>query len=282
MPNGDGGGGGGFDFGGIFDSLLGSLVAIIQAILDFLASLVTALVQVLNFLYQGELGIFDFTRKGTDGIWHIFKNLVEDVFKLHVLKALHDLFDLYKKLQTWIAKLKKFLDRLRRIQQLQQLQALRRMLNLIQRVRRILVVFKLLHIGIAKKLDNFLARLEGRLSTSVFRQFRKTNEIIRWLNLIADPRGLLHPGGILSGVGGIINAIGGALDALRPGEFNCVPGQQTGPGVPVLPWVSVRQQLASESKNNSGDTAAVGRQFASMRELFAADIGDAAKLRAGG
>src|SRR5260370_35552889 len=54
MPNGDTGGAG-FDFGGIFDSLLGGLAGIIQAIINFLVSLVSALVQVLNFLYPGEL-----------------------------------------------------------------------------------------------------------------------------------------------------------------------------------------------------------------------------------
>lgn len=281
MSNGNGGGGG-FDFGGLFSGLLGALIAIINAIIDFLNALVQVLVKILNFLYQGILGTFGFTRAGTETTWTIFRRMVDDLFKLHVLKALHDLWDLLKKLRAFILKLKGWLERLRRIQQNTLVRALRRYLNLIQRVRRILLVFKLLHIGIAKKLDNFLARLEARLTTSVFRQIRKTNEIIKWINLIADPRGLLHPGGQLAGIGGILAAVRGAIDALRPGEFNCVPGQETGPGVAVLPWVNVRQQLIDESKNNTGDTAAVGAQFASMRELFALDIGDAAKLRTGG
>jgi len=278
MSNGDGG----FDFGGIFDPILGILGALIQAIIDFLNALVTVLVEVLNFLYAGELGIFGFSFKGLGEIYRGLKNMLDQIFKVWVVSALNKLWSLYQKLTAWVRKLKAFLDRLRRIQQLQLMQALRRYLNLIQRIRRILVVFKLLHIGIAKKLDNFLARLEGRLTTSVFNLIRKQNEIIRWINLVADPRGLLHPGGQLASIGGIIHAVTGAIAALRPGEFNCVPGQQTGPGVPVLPWVSVRQQLITESRNKSGDTAAVGVQFNSMRELFAVDIGDAAKLRTGG
>lgn len=278
MSNGDGG----FDFGGIFDPIIGILGALIQAIIDFLNALVTVLVEVLNFLYAGELGIFGFSFKGLGEIYRGLKNMLDQIFKVWVVSALNKLWSLYQKLTAWVRKLKAFLDRLRRIQQLQLMQALRRYLNLIQRIRRILVVFKLLHIGIAKKLDNFLARLEGRLTTSVFNLIRKQNEIIRWINLVADPRGLLHPGGQLASIGGIIHAVTGAIAALRPGEFNCVPGQQTGPGVPVLPWVSVRQQLITESRNKSGDTAAVGVQFNSMRELFAVDIGDAAKLRTGG
>ena len=278
MSNGDGG----FDFGGIFDPILGILGALIQAIIDFLNALVTVLVEVLNFLYAGELGIFGFSFKGLGEIYRGLKNMLDQIFKVWVVSALNKLWSLYQKLTAWVRKLKAFLDRLRRIQQLQLMQALRRYLNLIQRIRRILVVFKLLHIGIAKKLDNFLARLEGRLTTSVFNLIRKQNEIIRWINLVADPRGLLHPGGQLASLGGIIHAVTGAIAALRPGEFNCVPGQQTGPGLPVLPWVSVRQQLIAESRNKSGDTAAVGAQFSAMRELFAVDIGDAAKLRTGG
>lgn len=280
MSNGDGGSG--FDFGGIFNPLLGFLASIIDAIIQFLNALLSALVQALNFLFQGELGIFGFSAKGLESIYHGLKNIMDQVFKVWVLKSLSHLLSLYQKLTAWVRKLKCWLDRLRRIQQLQLMQALRKYLNLIHRIRRILLVFKLLHIGIAKKLDNFLAGLESRLIGRVFSIIRKQNEIIKWINLVADPRGLIHPGGQLAGIGGIIRAVRGALDALRPGQFNCVPGQQTGPGVAVMPWVSRRSQLESESRAKSGDTAAVSAQFNQARDMFTLDIGDAAKLRSGG
>jgi hypothetical protein len=275
MPN---GGGGGFDFGGFIDPLLGVLAGIIDAIIAFLNALVNVLVQVLNFLFAGEQGIFGFSFASLSEVYHGLKNLMDQIFRVWVAGALNHLWSLYQKLTAWVRKLKALLDRLRKIQQLQLMQALRRYLDLIQRLRRVLVVFKLLHIGIAKKLDNFLARLEGRLTTSVFAIIRKQNEIIHWINLVADPRGLLHPGGQLAGLGGIIHAVNGAIAALRPGEFNCVPGQQTGPGVRVRPWVSVRQQLERESRDHSGDTAQVTAQFNQARDMFT-DIGDAAKLR---
>jgi len=271
MPNGDSGGG--FDFGGIFDSLLGALAAVVQAIIDFLNSLVVALVEVLNFLFQGELGIFNFSFKSLGEIFHGWKNIMDQIFKVWVAGALKHLKDLYDKLAQWAKKLKRWLEALRRAQRAQ-LEAMRKMLNLIQRVRRGLGVFKLLHIGLAKKLDNFLARLEGRISTGVLKHLAKTNEIIRWVNLVADPRGLLHPGGQLASVGGILSAVRGALGALKPGEFNCLRGQQTGPGVTVRPWVQVSDQLLEESKNKTGDSAAVAAQFAQTVALFNTDIGN--------
>ena len=279
MPNGDGGG---FDFGGIFNPLIAVLAAVVQAIIDFLNALVRALVQILNFLYAGELGILDFSDKGLVNIFKGLKGMLDQVFRVWVLGSLKHLWDLYRKLTAWVRKLKAYLDRIRRLQQLQLMQALRRYLNLIQRIRRILVVFKLLHIGIAKKLDNFLARLEGRLTTSVFNIIRKQNEIIHWINLVADPRGLLHPGAVLSSFGGMLRAVKGALAALRPGAFNCLRAPQTGPGVPVRPWVQVSDQLLEESRDKSGDSAAVAAQFAQTVALFRRDIGNVQNARGGG
>ncbi len=271
MPNGDGGSG--FDFGGLFSGLLAGLIAIIDAIIAFLNALVQVLVQILNFLFGAIVDTFTFSFKSLGEIFKGWRNIMDQIFKVWIAGALKHLKDLYDKLAQWAKKLKLWLEKLRRAQRAQ-LEAMRKMLNLIQRVRRILVVFKLLHIGLAKKLDNFLARLEGRISTGVLKHLAKTNEIIRWVNLVADPRGLLHPGGQLASVGGILSAVRGALDALKPGEFNCVRGQVTGPGVPVRPWVQVSDQLLRESKDKTGDSAAVAAQFAQTLALFQQDIGN--------
>ncbi len=211
MSNGNGGGGG-FDFGGIFDPLIGVLAAIIDAIIAFLNALVVALVQVLNFLFQGELGIFSFSNKGLDSIWRGFKNLMDQVFKVWVTAALKHLLSLYQKLAAWVAKLKAWLDRLRRIQQLYQVQALKRFINLIQRIRQVLVVFRLLHLKFASKLDNWLAGIEGKLITRLADYARKTNEIIAWLNVVADPIQAYRKGLLFGAYGrmgrGLFNALG--------------------------------------------------------------------------
>jgi hypothetical protein len=190
MPNGDGGGG--FDFGGILDPLLGVLGAIISEIIAFLNALVQALVNVLNFLYSGEIGIFNFSLDGLRNVWKGLKNLMDQIFKVWVLGALKHLLALIQKLQKWARKLKVWLDRLRKLQQ-QQMQAFKRIINLIQRIRQVLVVLKLFHVKWATKLDNWLANIEGKLIRHELEIIAKTNEIVSWLNLILDPiHGLSH------------------------------------------------------------------------------------------
>ena len=105
-----------------------------------------------------------------------------------------------------------WLDRLRRIQQLYQVQALKRFINLIQRIRQVLVVFRLLHLKFASKLDNWLAGIEGKLITRLADYARKTNEIIAWLNVVADPIQAYRKGLLFGAYGrmgrGLFNALG--------------------------------------------------------------------------
>jgi hypothetical protein len=190
MSNGNGGGGG-FDFGGIFDPLLGVLAAIVQAIIDFLNALVGVLVQVLNFLLQGEQAIFGFSFASLSEVFKGLKNILDQVFKVTVVAALKHLLSLYQKLQQWIRKLKPWLDKLRKLQQQQQ-QAMKRFINLIQRIRQVLVIFRIFHLKFARKLDDWLAGIEGKLITRVSQLQRKTNEIIGWIDFIADPTRLLR------------------------------------------------------------------------------------------
>jgi hypothetical protein len=189
MPNGDGGG---FDFGGIFDPLLSVLAAIIQAIIDFLNALVAALVEILNFLYQGILGVYGFSLDGLKSIFKGWKNLMDQIFKVWVTASLKHLWDLYQKLTKWVRKLKAWLDKWRRLQRLYEIQAMKRFINLIQRIRKVLVLFRLLHLKFATKLDNWLAHIEGKLITRESQIVAKTNEIIGWINFIADPTKLFR------------------------------------------------------------------------------------------
>ncbi len=218
MPNGEGGG---FDFGGIFDPLVGILAALIDAIIAFLNALVVALVQVLNFLFEGELGIFGFSFSGLDKVFRGLKNILDQVFKVSVVAALKHLLSLYQRLQKWIAKLKEWLDRLRKLQQTYQLMAMRRFINLIQRIRKVLVVLRILHVKWASKLDNWLAGIEGKLISRTAQIQAKTNEIIGWLNVVADPA-LAYKKGLLFGAYG--RSIKGFFNALDKGILEqCFP-----------------------------------------------------------
>lgn len=246
MSNGDGGGG--FDFGGLFDSLLSGLVAAVNAIIAFLNALVAAIVNALNFLYAGQLGIFSFAVDTLTKIWNGLKNLMDQIFKVWVLGALRHLLSLIQKLQAWARKLKVWLDRLRQLQKQQQL-AFRRIINLIQRVRQVLAIFKLFHFKWAKKLDNWLVNIEGKLIRHELELFQKTNEIIGWMNLILDPvHGLTHLPVFLA-AGKSLNTI---LTILTGGGIDFWYSKATGGG-PTLPssitykqhYDELRQDLAA-------------------------------------
>lgn len=267
MPNGFDSGGG-FDFGGLFDGLLGALVAIIQAIIDFLNALVQALVQVLNFLFAGEQAIFGFSFKGLTDTLKGITHILDKIFKEYVLAALKHLWDLYQKLRRWLQKLKAWLDKFHALQRKYQLLALKRVINLIQRVRKVLVIFRLLHLKFATKLDHWLASIEGKIVTVMFAHARKTNEIIGWLNLILDPvRGLSHLPFFL--------AAGKSADSLlviftgRGLDFWYT--QNTAAGL-VLPAPITYKQHYNELQNNlatgGGDVGAWRANFSVWQDLM--------------
>lgn len=190
MPNGDGGG---FDFGSLFDSLLGTLADAVNAIISFLQQLVGAIVNALNFLFAGEqaLGIFSFD--GLAQLWKILKKVGSLIWDAVLHKALIHLWELYQKLQAFVRKLKVWLDRFHALQRKYQVAAFRRVINLIQRARKILLIFRIFHFKFAKKLDGILTHIESLIIRREFDIARKMNEVIGWMNVILDPkRGLTH------------------------------------------------------------------------------------------
>lgn len=190
MPNGDGGGS--FDFGSIFDALLGSIIDAINAIIAFLNSLVQALVSALNFLLSGEETIFGFSFASLEQVWQGIQKVMDRIWRGVILVSLKRLWDLYQKIKVWADKLKRWLDRFHQLQRQYQIQALRRIINLIQRARQILVIFRLLHFKFAAKLDLWLQKIEGTITSHVFNLEKKTNEIITWIDLIFDPQALMR------------------------------------------------------------------------------------------
>lgn len=266
MPNGDGGGG--FDFGSLFDALLGELAAVIQAILQFLYDLLVALVKVLNFLFAGEQGIFSFSFTGQLTTWQLLKQLVKDLLHLHVLKALHDLWSLFQKLQAFLQKLKKWLDRFHQLQKQYQIQAFRRVINLIQRIRKILVIFRVLHLKFASKLDQFLSHVEALIVQRQIDLAQKENTVIGWMNIILDPRGILRHVQTMGSIGHSLSDMLGALGAL--GLHNVFPqlNQLLGANVPGRPWSAVRAQFHQEAQANTGDYGGFKAQSDYLRTLF--------------
>ena len=66
------------------------------------------------------------------------------------------------------------------------------MLLLIQRLRSMLVVFRLLHIGWATSLDQWLASLENRISAAFIQARQDIGVLANWINYVIDPTGLFN------------------------------------------------------------------------------------------
>jgi len=70
-------------------------------------------------------------------------------------------------------------------------------LDMLQRIRGALVVFRLLHMKWAEKLDREMLLLQRRINEP-FQVIRaRLNEVINWLTLITDPGGILHRSQVL-------------------------------------------------------------------------------------
>ncbi len=189
MPNGDGGG---FDFGSIAGFLLGELGAFINTIVKFLVDLVAALGRVFTAIFAQQQFLYGFTLGGLTEVFKSLKQILDDVIHGHLILALGHLRDLIEKIQRWAKKLKAWLDKWRKLQQQLHTKAFRDVINMIQRIRKILVVFRILHLKFATKLDNWLAGIEGKLTQREVENRRKINEIINYLDLILDPQVLLR------------------------------------------------------------------------------------------
>jgi hypothetical protein len=267
MPNGDGGGS--FDFGGLFDALLAELADVIAAIIAFLQNLVVAIVNALNFLLGGIESTFGFSFTSLSEIYNGLKKLSEAIFRNIILAMLTKLWNLYKKIAAWVKKLKDWLDKLHAIMRKYQMMYFRRIIGIIQRVRKILTIFRFFHLKFATKLDNWLARIEGRIAHYLLLVASKTNEIIAWVNFIVDPLGNLKRLPLLAG---FISA----LDATWAGIF----------GTPFSRWFfgsfgrgitgNVSTSFAatvSEIKTGTGDNGRLIASWPDTQKRFAEEMG---------
>lgn len=268
MPNGFGNGGGGFSFGDLLTGLLSQLFAVIAAIISFLNALVGVLVNALNFLYNGELGIFGFSFAGIGDVWKIFMHLGARIWNTVFKAALFHILDLVHRIQAWAKKLKAWLDKFHALQRRYQILAFRRVINLIQRARKILLIFRVFHLKFATKLDNFLTGIEGRLIRRELDIARKTNEIIAWVNLIADPSTLFRQVPYLQSLGRSLRDLLAGVSAL--GIEHRLPAflQVRGPGVPARPWPQFAAEFHQETRDNSGNWGALHESALGYRQMF--------------
>lgn len=266
MPNGDGGG---FDFGGLFDALLGALAAVISAILNFLASLVQALVAALNFLFSGIVNSFAFSFSSLGEVWQGIEKMMDKIWRAVILGSLKRLWDLYQKLRAWAVKLKAWLDKLHALMKKYQMLYFRKVIQLIQRARKILVIFRFFHLKFAQKLDNWLAKIEGKITHYLVLVAQKTNEIISWVDLIVDPRGALKN---FPFVAGFIAALNVTWSGIFGTPFTWWIG--LGRSTKATTKVSVTiGNTADAVKNGTGDAGAIAQAWPTWQTSVSREMG---------
>lgn len=200
------------------------------------------------------------------------EHVIRDVIQGVLLKLVKAILDLLHKLHDLIAPMIAYLKKLQAIQRQLQIQYLRRFVDLIQRARRILVIFRLLHLSFANKLDAYLARLEGGVGAAFAKMVARLNVITNVLDTVLDPRLLLRPGHTLASVGGAIGAIQQAIGALGFRQLLCLPADNPAQSV-IEPWAVTEIRTVTAIRHNTGDFAASrsGRDVA-LRQ-YAIDLG---------
>jgi hypothetical protein len=193
------------------DDFLDVLVEWLQAAVDWLLGAIVylydLLVAALTFLYGLLVAFVNFIWGILVDIVKVFRSLynfmVNDVIK-PVLNTIHNFF-------TWLDSLLKpvlnYLHRLRVWYDKYWNKYVKPQLALISMLRKFLVILKLFHVHWATVLDNELAKLQARIihNTEILRQ--RLNSIISWVQLIADPYGLIQKGVLGPSIGRDLDSI---------------------------------------------------------------------------
>jgi hypothetical protein len=194
----------------------------------------------------------------------------------HPLARLSDLLSeivkLFHHLKALLAPLVKYLQTLQKEYNQVMGKQMRRWIDLVQRVRKILVPFRLLHIGIASKLDSYLARVESDIGAHWALLIAKQNQVIGVLNDVLDPRQLLRPGHALGTAGMAIGAIHQAIGAADVRTLFCAAPLQ--PAQPLVePWAATSARVLHEIGTNSGDYPILAAQRDQALRQYDLDLG---------
>jgi chemotaxis regulatin CheY-phosphate phosphatase CheZ len=271
----------------------GSGIPILGPILDALGSLfggqsqvqglAQAVGQVEKAAWENTLNLAGFAYGAFGDVLHTLgdaikkigsalEHLLKDIIFGHLLALIKAIRDFLKHLHDLIAPLIKELQTLQR--QYNQIvgKQMRRYLDLIQRIRKILVPFRLLHLGFAKKLDAKLVALESDIGKQWAKLIAHQNEILGVLDTIVDPRNLLRPGSTLGSLGAMIAAVHGAIGAADMRTLFCM-GPATVASPLVAPWATTSALTLAEIRSKSGDYAvAMAQRDATLRQ-YALDLG---------
>lgn len=191
----------GFDFGDGFDGIIGGITdAILQAVLAALAFIWNVLVAVANyiwsvlqFIWQFILRAFNFVKNGLKWLWeNVVKQVITKLLQAYT-KLRTILAPIFNHLLLWLQKARYYLDLIFN-------RFVKPYLVMIQKVRQVLGIFRLLGFKWAQRLDARLGALEAKI-IGVFQTLRvPLNQAISFLQLLADPLGILRRNPLIAAV----------------------------------------------------------------------------------
>lgn len=175
---------------GFLDFLSGAFGGISQFLADvlqFLIALVNVIMQVLVFIWNGLLSVFQWALKTLKSIGTFFSHLWENFFKNIFTKVLQAIRTAHQWLEAHLRPVINFLKKVRAIVDRIYKLYIKPYLQFLQKLRRWLQILKLLHIKWAEALDRRLARTEAEISRGFLLVRGTLNDLINFVNAVADP-----------------------------------------------------------------------------------------------
>lgn len=261
------------DIVALIASLLGLGKLDLTPITDAINNSWDNLVITTGFLYNGIQALTKFIKVLLQVVVGGITHILSDILHGHLKKVLEDIQALMHALHNLFAPLIAWLRKLQAIQRQYQLATMKRMINLIQRARQILVVFRLLHLKFAQKLDNWLAGIEGKIITREIDIARKTNEILGWVNFVADPFGALRGAAVFGPIGTLLRSL---ADAARAADLDKVFPQLSrhhGGTTAGIPWHQYAADTHVQAATGTGHYAIVHESTSTTLARLNSELG---------
>jgi hypothetical protein len=239
------------NFGGLIQGFIAQLFNAVNFLFNFT-------INVANFLWGTIGNVHGFNLNIFGSVSSFFRNLWEHWIKRGLLKVLELYARLKEKLTKWMEPVLRVLRRMRQLQDLWFNKYLRPVLDLMQRARKILAVFRALHIKWAEALDRRLAQTESRIFEAFNAIRRKTNELITWANLIADPAGLIYGSALGRSIAAVFNSFADALGRAGLFRYAGTPGRSPTAGSAVVSHALLVAEFTDSVERGEGFLAEIG------------------------
>jgi hypothetical protein len=216
---------------------------------------------VAGLQYAGLSAVNDALGKAAKVISRGFQHVIEDLIHLKFLHLFQDIIALLHRIKLALAPLLAWLRKLQAMQRQLQLHQLKVIIDTIQKVRAFLAVLKFFHVKWATKLDNWLAGVEGRLISRELNIAQKTNEILDWVNLVADPTGLFRFAPAAMSLGRMFDSLLRIITGFGVDHWFVDHSANASPLPPQSSYPAFYRQLTADIAAGSGNVTALRSHF---------------------